>query len=103
MQTHYQILGVPPAAEYELIHQNYKAKSLLLHPDMGGSEGQFVALRDAWEILKDPKKRQVYNDMLKLTMEECTVCNGQGVIWRQKGFTNRAALICNACDGVGYE
>jgi DnaJ-class molecular chaperone len=75
-----------------------------LHPDVRpGNEEDFLKVRDAYEALKTENERAKYLQYLKLVAKECVVCNGQGVIWKQKSFTSRTSLLCNACDGAGYE
>lgn len=104
MQNCFKVLGVPPIATGEEIYAAYKAKSLIFHPDIfKGSSEEFVKIRNAYEILKTEFERKRYIEFLKLTMTECPVCSGQGVIWRQSGFTSRRGLVCLGCDGAGYE
>ena len=104
MQNFFKVLGVPPIASSAEIHDAYKAKSLIFHPDVfAGPVEKFVEIRDAYEVLKTENERARHLAFLKLTAVECPVCTGQGVIWKQKGFTARKGLVCMACDGAGYE
>ncbi|MBU0456455.1 MAG: DnaJ domain-containing protein [Pseudomonadota bacterium] len=57
----YKLLGVTPDASEREIKKAFHKKSLALHPDKGGSNEQMAALNEAYEILKDPEKREKFN------------------------------------------
>lgn len=50
---HVYLLTIPPQAYRRLARQ--------YHPDKGGSPRAFTALRHAFEVLSDPKRREVYD------------------------------------------
>ncbi|WIA39722.1 hypothetical protein OEZ86_005784 [Tetradesmus obliquus] len=58
---HYRVLGLPRSASAEQIKQAYRALARRLHPDKGGSSQAFAALQAAFDVLSDPKARQVYD------------------------------------------
>ena len=69
MTDFYQILGVSSDASEAEIKSAYRKLSLELHPDKNKASGkdtteQFQKIGEAYETLKDPQKRQMY-DMQK--------------------------------------
>lgn len=58
----FQVLGVTPDADATLLKNAYRAFAKRYHPDRAGpaSEAHFIAIRDAYEALKDPVKRFAY-------------------------------------------
>ncbi len=62
MENLYNILGISPAATGEEIKKAYRALAMRHHPDRNtGSETRFNAIKKAYEVLSDPKKRNEYN------------------------------------------
>ena len=59
----YSLLGLNQQADEELIKRAYKIYSKKMHPDVGGSQEEFLLLREAYEILNDPLKRKQYDHM----------------------------------------
>ena len=98
----YEILGVPPAAVLEDVKKAYRALSMSLHPDQGGDVAAFMAVLDAYKVLSDTKARRNYDALLRLTHDVCPGCSGDGVRYRQKGFTGREAYPCVECGGAGF-
>lgn len=62
--THYETLGVQNFAEEEIVRAAYRALSRKHHPDKGGDAELMRRINGAWEILKDPKKREMYDATL---------------------------------------
>ncbi|KYQ93142.1 hypothetical protein DLAC_05775 [Tieghemostelium lacteum] len=62
----YEILRVEPTASLQNIRDSYKKLSLEKHPDRGGTSEEMSSINNAYQILSDPNKRQVY-DMLGTT------------------------------------
>src|SRR6056300_165785 len=58
---YYDILGVSRTATENEIRKAYKAKSMKHHPDRGGNEEEFKKINEAYSTLKDPKKKQMYD------------------------------------------
>lgn len=59
--NHYEKLGVEPNATDEDIKKAYRQKATQTHPDKGGSDEEFAAVAHAYETLKDPKRRLLYD------------------------------------------
>ena len=67
MENLYNILGVSPTATAEEIKKAYRTLAMRHHPDRNphsGSEIRFNAIKTAYELLSDPKKRAEYNQSL---------------------------------------
>ena len=61
--THYDLLGVTPAAPAEIITAVYRAwmSTLRAHPDLGGDEEFAKQLNLAYATLRDPDRRAAYD------------------------------------------
>ena len=60
--NYYDTLGVTKAATDKELKEAYRRKAREHHPDTGGSEEQFKKINEAYETLKDPHKRQAYDN-----------------------------------------
>mmetsp|Transcript_19177 Transcript_19177/g.60310 ORF Transcript_19177/g.60310 Transcript_19177/m.60310 type:complete len:277 (+) Transcript_19177:22-852(+) len=61
MDEYYARLEVSRTASSDEISKAYRKLSLKYHPDKGGSEMEFKALSEAYEVLKDEKRRVAYD------------------------------------------
>ena len=61
MSDFYDILGVSKQANDADLKKAYKKASMQHHPDRGGDEEQFKKVNEAYATLKDPSKRQMYD------------------------------------------
>jgi len=102
MFTHYQTLDVPPAATQEEVKLAYRALSRLHHPDLGGDKDTYQKITEAYAILGDKNHRNIYDTTLRLLGQPCSVCCGHGIVWKQKGFKHRVAVLCAHCNHRGY-
>ena len=59
---HYSTLGIDENASQDAIKARFHALAKQHHPDSGGSEVRFKRLSAAYDILKDPGKRAMYDD-----------------------------------------
>lgn len=65
-KDYYEILGVPKGANAEEIKKAYRAKAKQHHPDMNPdnkkeAEAKFKEISEAYEVLMNPQKRQLYD------------------------------------------
>ncbi len=64
-RSYYDVLGVAQDADEKTIKSAFRKKAMEYHPDRNPgctvSEGKFKELSEAWEVLSDPEKRQVYD------------------------------------------
>src|SRR6266849_1605391 len=62
---YYQTLGVDRKADAEEIRKAYRRLARKHHPDLNpgdkSSEDRFKTVQEAYDILSDPKKRQMYD------------------------------------------
>ncbi|VDL97045.1 unnamed protein product [Schistocephalus solidus] len=58
----YDILGVLPDSPASEIKKAFKKLALKHHPDKGGDPDKFKEIAHAFEVLSDPKKRQIYDE-----------------------------------------
>lgn len=57
----YEILNVPKNCSQEEMKKSYKKLCIQHHPDKGGNEEEFKKVSEAYNILKDPEKRDIYD------------------------------------------
>lgn len=63
-KDYYDILGVPPGADADVIKTAYRKLARKFHPDVSkekNAEDRFKAINEAYEVLHDPKKRAHYD------------------------------------------
>lgn len=64
-RDYYEILGVSQNADEQGIKKAYRAKAMEFHPDRNRhdpqAEEKFKEASEAYEILSDPKKREIYD------------------------------------------
>ena len=64
MSDFYELLGVPRDASEADIKKGYRKAAMQYHPDRNGSpdaEAQFKQIAEAYEVLRDPEKRSIYD------------------------------------------
>lgn len=64
-EDHYSTLGVPRDATPEAIHKAYRNLARKYHPDLNPDDEtakkKFQTIQQAYEVLKDPKKRELFD------------------------------------------
>ncbi|PNW69999.1 hypothetical protein CHLRE_17g701500v5 [Chlamydomonas reinhardtii] len=58
---YYELLGVSKDADPDEIKKAHRKLALKLHPDKGGDPDKFKEINEAYDVLKDPKKREIYD------------------------------------------
>lgn len=59
--SHYETLGVKEDATDADLKRAYRQKATEHHPDKGGDARDFAEVAQAYETLKDPQRRQLYD------------------------------------------
>lgn len=65
-KDYYKTLGIPKGSNEEEIKKAYRRMALRFHPDKNkdaNAEEKFKEIAEAYEVLSDPKKRAVYDQL----------------------------------------
>ncbi len=90
---HYARLGVQPSASAEEIRAAYREKAQATHPDHNpddpGATERFRAVKEAYQVLRDPERREAYDrartgpqvpEVLRIAQQAPAGCGGY--LWR---------------------
>lgn len=86
MTSLYDLLGVSEDASVSEITKAYRIQALKYHPDKTGGESsdQFIAIKQAYDVLVDPQKRNVYDRTGQVDFDvKLTAVNEGGVVEAQ--------------------
>lgn len=67
-RDYYRILGVPSAATRDEIRSAYRRLVRTNHPDTGGDPEAFALIAEAWEVLSDDDRREIYDHDRKMRL-----------------------------------
>ncbi|HJQ49793.1 MAG TPA: J domain-containing protein [Gaiellaceae bacterium] len=83
----YIVLGVPRQASGEEIARAYRRAARVSHPDSGdaGSAERFQAVSDAYDVLRDPRRRAVYDRSNPLAWARTAGARGGSVRYAAPG------------------
>lgn len=62
MDDPYKILSVKKNAKPGTIEMAYRKLAKTHHPDRGGDQAEFQVIQDAYDLLRDPKRRKLYDE-----------------------------------------
>ena len=97
----YKTLGVHKRSTDEDIAKAYKTLAQLAHPDRGGSAEKFAYINECYQAIKDKKARRRFEESLYME-DKCFKCQGRGVHWESKGFSEKVYHACDVCHGSGW-
>lgn len=60
-RDYYEVLGISKDASADEIKKAFRKAAIEHHPDRGGDEAKFKEINEAYEVLKDPAKKQRYD------------------------------------------
>ncbi|XP_047325803.1 dnaJ protein homolog [Impatiens glandulifera] len=75
---YYEILGVPNSASQDDLKKAYRKAAIKNHPDKGGDPEKFKELAQAYEVLSDPEKREIYDQYGEDALKEGMSGGGGG-------------------------
>lgn len=75
---YYEILGVPKTAGQDELKKAYRKAAMKNHPDKGGDPEKFKELAQAFEVLSDPEKREIYDQYGEDALKEGMGGGGSG-------------------------
>jgi hypothetical protein len=75
-KNYYDILGIGPGAEPEVIKAAYTALARKYHPDTGGSAPRMKEINESYEVLSDPQRKACYDIYCRKQQSSSATGNG---------------------------
>lgn len=75
---YYELLGVNKEATADELKKAHRKLALKLHPDKGGDPDKFKEINEAYDVLKDPEKRRIYDEYGEEALKEGMGSGGGG-------------------------
>ena len=99
-KNYYEILGITKNASEEQVRKAFRGLAMEWHPDRNRAEGaeeRFKEINEAYQVLIDPKKRQMYDQFGRVDIDPNSGFPGrgfdgfnfQGGVWSSHGARYR--------------
>ncbi len=98
MMNYYEILNVPNFSSIDDIKKSYKELIKINHPDKGGNSEEFEKVKNAFEILKDDKKKKEFDNQLIYYFEVLDRAEEINIGFNDKFYTCLQCLNENEID-----
>ena len=79
----YKVLGLEKTATQEQIAKAYRAKARKTHPDMGGSQEDFLEVQKAYDTLSDESKKAAFDRRQSGDQRGSTEAPGADYTWEE--------------------
>eukprot|EP00249_Psilotum_nudum_P012898 c24032_g1_i2 orf=232-1491(+) len=76
---YYDVLGVSKTASQDELKKAYRKAAIKNHPDKGGDPEKFKELAQAYEVLSDPEKRDIYDQYGEEALKEGMGAGGPSI------------------------
>lgn len=105
MRDYYEILGLERTADADAIKKAYRKLALQYHPDRNSgseeAEERFKEATEAYEVLRDPQKREAYDRYGHAGVKGAAAGAGQG--FGGFDFSDALEIFMRDFGGMGFE
>lgn len=91
-RDYYEVLGLSKSASKDDIKSSYRKLAKKYHPDINkepGAEEKFKEVQEAYDVLYDDKKRQMYDQFGMAAFEQGASTGGNGNPFQNGGFSSQ--------------